>query len=156
MKRGVLAAAVMLGALSTPWAFPQEVLKLSDDEQKLLELINDERKKVDLPPLKPDPLLFKAARDHAANMARQGKMKHELDSKSPFDRIKSTGYRYTIAGENIACGDDTLAAVVKRWMESMPHKENILGRRYVETGLGLAKDEKGDIFYAQVFAAPRK
>src|SRR5262245_53538891 len=41
---------------------------LSDEERQLVELVNTERKKADLGPLKVNSKLMKAARDHSANM----------------------------------------------------------------------------------------
>jgi uncharacterized protein YkwD len=158
MKRCVIVAAILLAYLPCSSAQQKAVLKLSDGEQKLLDIINDVRAKKDLPPFRPDPLLFKVAREHSANMARHFKMEHQLDGKKAFDRIKDAGYVYSLAGENIACAEApvTLADVVKKWMSSKLHRENILERNFVETGLGMAKDETGVVYYTQVFGTPLK
>jgi len=129
--------------------------KLSEPEKELLELTNAERKKNDLPPLKPSPLLFTTARSHAANMAKQSKLDHKLDDKTPYDRIKEAGYKYRYAGENIAQGGIPLKDIVRGWMDSKPHRENILRETYTEIGLGIVRDDKGVTWYAQVFAMPR-
>jgi uncharacterized protein YkwD len=141
---GVMTAAV------------QDSIKLSNEEQKILDLTNAERKKEKLPPLKADAKLTAIARSHAANMARQGKMEHQLDGKSPFDRIKVAGYKYAVAGENIARGDVTLTEIFAEWMRSKKHRENILDDEFTEIGIGFAKDDKGETYYVQVFAHPRK
>ena len=54
-------------------------LTLSVDETAILEAANAERAKAGLVALKPNPLLFAAARSHAANMAKQDKLAHDLD-----------------------------------------------------------------------------
>jgi uncharacterized protein YkwD len=131
-------------------------LVLSSDEQRLLELTNAERKKEKLSPLTPNPLLFKVARDHSANMARQEKLAHELDGKTPYTRLKEAGYRYRYAGENVAYGEVSLEEVMKGWMASPGHRKNILTPGYTEIGLGLARSEKGMVYYTQVFGTPRK
>jgi uncharacterized protein YkwD len=130
--------------------------KLDAVEAKLLELTNAERKKEDLPPLKPNPKLFKAAREHAKNMAKQEKLAHDLDCKTPFDRIKEAGYTFGRAGENVAYGSDgfPLADIMKNWMESEGHRANILHTDYTEIGLGIGRSDNGDVYYTQVFAAP--
>jgi uncharacterized protein YkwD len=158
MKRCVLIAAFLLACLPCSSAQEKAILKLSDAEQKLLDIINDVRSKKDLLPFRPDPVLFKVAREHSANMARQFKMDHKLDDKGPFERIKGAGYAYTVAGENIACAEApiTLTDVVNKWMASKAHRENILERNFVETGLGIAKDETGVVYYTQVFGTPAK
>jgi uncharacterized protein YkwD len=129
--------------------------KMSTDEAKLLDLINRERQQEKLPPLRPNPLLFKVARAHSANMATQEKQQHDLDDKTPFDRLRAAGYQYRTAAENIASGDVPLPAVVEAWMNSKGHRANILGADYTETGIGLARGEDGKTYYTQVFGKPR-
>src|SRR3954451_2607533 len=69
----------------------KEAFKLSADEQAVIDLTNAERKKADkcLEPLKMNPKLTEAARKHAANMAAQEKLEHELDGKTPSDRAEA-------------------------------------------------------------------
>ncbi len=131
--------------------------QMTDQEMKLLELTNLERKKKDLSPLKPSPLLFKVAKGHSENMAKQGKMEHELDGKTPFDRLRAGGYKYRKAGENIAAGDAEvpLEDLMKAWMESPKHRDNILLPDFTEIGLGIVKDKKGQVYYTQLFGRPK-
>src|SRR5438128_8340512 len=78
--------------------------KISEDEQTIVDLTNKARAKEKLSPLKPNEALFKAARAHSANMAKQQKMEHVLDDKNPSDRAKAAGYKYSFIGENNAAG----------------------------------------------------
>ena len=134
-------------------------VEMTKDEKMLLELLNKERTKKELPPLQPNPLLFKVARAHSANMAKQEKMEHVLDGKNPGQRVLAAGYDYGKAAENIAVSEGTrppLRVIVKGWMESKIHRDNLLDDKVTETGLGIAKNDKGEIYYTQVFARPRK
>lgn len=153
----VALGVAALGAAQNPDK-KAPTLKLSADEQKLLDLTNAERKKEKLPPLKVQPLLCAAARGHAQNMAKQEKLLHELDGKTPFDRLDAVKYNFQRSGENIAVsgGDTTLEDIMKVWMESEGHRANILKDGFTEIGVGLAKNEKGDTYYTQVFATPIK
>lgn len=156
MSRALILGCLVVVGASRNWAEePSPKFKMTMAEEKLLELTNRERKKNDLPPLKPTPLLFQAARDHSANMAKQGKMEHELDGKNPFHRIKATGYQYRNAGENIAFGNVPVEEIMVGWMKSELHRKNILHKEFTEIGLGLARDKKGAIYYTQVFGRPR-
>lgn len=133
--------------------------ELTKEEQKLLELLNKERTKKDLPALRPHPLLFKAARVHSKNMAKQRKMEHELDGKRPAQRVEATGYNWGRVCENLAIAEDgepPLSVIVKEWMESKTHRENLLDKKVTETGLGIARNAKGEIYYTQIFARSRK
>jgi uncharacterized protein YkwD len=139
---------------------PAKKFQQTANENKLFDLTNQERKKTDLAPLKLNPALSKLARAHSENMARQGKLEHTLDEKSPFDRLRAGGYKFMKAGENIAgtgANDgSTLAMVMERWMNSKGHRANILEREFTEVGIGIARDKEGNLFYTQIFARPRK
>lgn len=154
------ALGVLTLACLAAWAVAADgegaPLKLSEQEKKLLDLVNLERKKKELAPLKPHPLLFKAARGHSENMAKQRKKAHDLDGKTAFDRMSAAGYKYEMGGENLAGGDTGVKAeeIVKAWMDSPSHRDNILYDKFTETGLGLAKDKDGHIYYTQTFAKP--
>jgi uncharacterized protein YkwD len=129
-------------------------LELSADEKKILDLTNKERAREKLPELKPDPLLFKLARDHSANMAKQGKLDHVLDGKNPTERARDAGYK-GVVGENCAAGlFDDVAEVVEGWMGSKGHRANILRKEFASIGIGIARGEKGEYYYTQVFGAP--
>jgi uncharacterized protein YkwD len=152
-------------ALAVPFVLAEErkkspkAFEMSKDERTLLDLVNQERAKEKLPPLKPNPLLFKAARGHSANMAKQGKMEHILDKKKPAERVAATGYNWGKVTENLITADQRgvpLEKIVKGWMDSPLHKENLLGKDVIDTGLGIATNGKGEVYYTQVFARPRK
>ena len=130
--------------------------KLTTQERELLDLTNAERKKMDLPPLAPNPILTKVARAHSENMAKQEKLEHELDGKNPLDRVKEAKYEYRRMAENVAMssGNPSMADIFKLWMDSPPHRANILKDGFTEIGLGVATNAKGETYCTQVFAAP--
>jgi len=132
-------------------------LELSEDEQSLLDLTNAARKKENLSPLKANKLLFEVARAHSANMAKQGKMEHVLDGKNPAQRAEAGGYRLSSLGENIAAGFNwSLETVMKTWMQSPPHRANILQGKYTEIGIGIVRGDNKQVYYTQVFGTPRR
>ena len=153
LMSALAAAGVALsaGEKTTPF-------KNTADEVKIFELTNAERKKKDGKPLALSVALSKLARAHSENMARQEKMEHKLDDKSPFDRMREAKYLYLAGGENIGMGEDgiTIEQIMAAWMESADHRKNILAPEYTEIGVGMAKNKKGDTYYTQVFAKPRK
>jgi len=66
-------------------------------------------------------------------------------------RIRKTGYltgaRRWLVGENIAWGEgrhSTTASIVRAWMASPDHKENILRSTYRDIGIGLARGSPYD------------
>ena len=140
-----------LALCEAPKKKPKDKSKLSAIEQEILDQVNAERKKEDLPPLKLNPLLTEAARAHSANMAKQGKMDHVLDGKNPLDRVRAAGYRPRGVGENIGEGAPSAAKMMAWWMKSKPHRGNILNKKFKEIGVGVVRDERGRPYYTQVF-----
>ena len=131
--------------------------RLTDEEQKIFELTNKTREKEKLRPLKLNAVLVKVARGHSANMAKQEKMDHELDGKNPTQRVKDAGYTPAGVGENVGeTNGDMPEKIFQMWMDSPPHKENILRDKFEEIGVGIARNANGEIYYTQVFATPKK
>src|SRR5579872_4336374 len=139
MPRTISCIVLLIVAL----AAPADELKITPAEQRILDLTNEARKEHHLPPLKPSSLLFKVAQGHSENMAKQEKMEHVLDGTTPAQRARAAGYIYARIQENIAMGDPQvpLEGLMKAWMDSKGHRENILNDVCTEIGLGIAKDK---------------
>jgi uncharacterized protein YkwD len=60
-------------------------------------------------------------------------------------------------GENIAwlSGKDPAERVVRCWMQSSGHRENILTSSYRESGIGLSIAADGKYYFTQVFVRRR-
>jgi uncharacterized protein YkwD len=153
--------SMLLGLLLLAWpaagdANDRTALKLSPAERKVLDLTNQVRKEAKLPPLRPNLVLFAVARRHTANMVNQGKREHVLDGKDIFDRLDAAGYNWASAGENLATSRKRPAEdVMKGWMASPGHRENILKAKYQEIGIGVMADARGVVYYTQVFGRER-
>ena len=133
--------------------------KLSEEEKKILELTNEARAKEKLPPLAVNAALTLAARDHSANMAKQRRMAHELDGKTPADRARAAGYPFARLGENVAFGagpGGETDVIFKAWMDSKTHRDNVVSKEYQEIGIGRVTNEHGEIYFTQVFGRARK
>jgi len=106
-------------------------------EAQMLQLVNDERAKQNLPPLKPDPELTIVARAHSKDMFARGYFAHLTpEGKTPFDRMRAAGVRYLSAGENLALGQ-TLTICHNGLMNSPGHRANILDKSYGRIGIGI-------------------
>lgn len=128
---------------------------ITREERAVIDLVNAERKKENLPPLTANLKLAKAARSHSAQMAKLEKMEHELEGKTAKDRVEAVGYLYKRIGENIAAGQKTPEAVMDAWMNSEHHKENIMRKEFTEIGIGIALGQDGKRYWTQVFGTPR-
>jgi uncharacterized protein YkwD len=120
----------------------------------LIAAHNKERAERKLPPLVAEPRLTAAAKAQAQDMAKHRKMSHQgSDGSSPSDRVKRAGYTYQKTGENVAEGQETVAAVMTSWMESPHHRENILGD-FTEVGVAVAEAEDGTPYWCVDFGRP--
>lgn len=112
-------------------------LNLSDDEQKLLELVNKARAEKKLQPLVMDQNLLKVARLKAKDMIDNNYFSHQSPTYgSPFDMMRQYDNTFKSAGENIA-GNKTVEGAFKAWMASDSHKKNILNADFSITGIGV-------------------
>lgn len=108
-----------------------------DLEARMLELVNQERVKRGLKPLKADPELTTVARAHSRDMFAKGYFSHvDLEGKSPADRIREAHVRFLTAGENLAYAH-TLSIAHTGLMNSPGHRANILHKDYGRVGIGI-------------------
>jgi uncharacterized protein YkwD len=121
------------------------VLGLSQSamESSIACLINEERAANGAPAVEPNPALRQAALSHSDEMVRLGYFEHTSPAGVTFaQRIQDTGYtqgaRYWELGENLVWGTGPLStpqSLVTSWMNSPPHRENLLHPRFREIGI---------------------
>ena len=111
--------------------------------QEVLKLTNQERSKQGLGPLAICPTLDNAAQMHAEAMKEEGFFEHEnpFTGEDPSSRGEQAGYGPYV-GENIAMGYQTPREVVRGWMDSPGHRENILSS-YLHLGVGISNGGSG-------------
>jgi uncharacterized protein YkwD len=132
------------------------VRKVVTEMPRMIAAHNRERAKADpaLAPLAVNAELTRAAAAHARDQAERGEMTHDgSDGSHPADRVKRAGYSYVSCGENVAWGGWTLDRLMKGWMESPPHRKNILGD-FTEIGAARATAVDGSHYWAVVFGKP--
>jgi uncharacterized protein YkwD len=124
------------------------VHKVSNRElvRATLCVLNGQRARQGLPALRLNRKLSKAARLHSRAMARKRFFSHtSLDGTDFVTRIRRSGYlsgaRSWSVGENIAWGSGDRAAprsIGGAWMDSPPHRANILSSSYRAIGIGIS------------------
>ncbi len=125
------------------------------DLAELVTAHNRERAEAKLPPLKANARLTAAAQAHADDMASHRMMNHVGSNGSTFDkRIELQGYRGRRLAENIAAGQTSVSSVMDSWMNSPPHKANLLGP-FSEIGVGRARDDEGKPYWCVNFGVPQ-
>src|SRR5947208_2875120 len=97
-KRAALFSVCVLACASI--IHSASALEIGPGEQELIDLANQERQRHNLPPLKPNAILFEVARAHALDMAKCGECEHTLHGKDSTKRIESAGYKWIETREN--------------------------------------------------------
>lgn len=124
-------------------------------EAQVAELVNVERAKAGCKPLTMDPKLADAARKHSEDMAARDYFAHTSQNGRGFaERITNEGYTWSTAAENIAKGQHTPAAVMKGWMNSSGHRDNILNCAFKDIGVGIGTAGK-TLYWTQNFGSKR-
>ena len=109
-------------------------------------VLNAQRARHHLPGLSLNSKLSSAARRHSLAMVSGKFFSHDsADGSSFLDRIRRTGYLSGAGswsvGENIAYGSGDRSSprsIGRAWMNSPPHRANILSRSFREIGIGVA------------------
>jgi uncharacterized YkwD family protein len=105
--------------------------------KKVAELVNQERAKAGLSPLKMDAALSNLALAKAADMSNNNYFDHTSPTYgSPFDMMKQYGISYNTAGENLAMGQRSPEEVMTQWMNSEGHRKNIMNPSFTTIGVG--------------------
>jgi len=145
--------AAMLGA-QEPAPTPPGPARADPVVQRLVEAHNQERAREKLPPLKLEARLEEAARAHARDMADRQVMSHDGgDGSTPTQRIVRAGYHFLRTGENVAAGYRDVPAVIQGWMDSPPHRKNVLGE-FTEIGVARVEGKDGKLYWCADFAKP--
>lgn len=125
---------------------------LSANAQEVIKLVNKERNAAGLSALAENSRLSEVAQAKAEDMMKNGYFSHTSPTYgSPFEMMKTFGIAYKSAGENIAKGQKTPAAVMNGWMNSSGHRTNILNASYEQIGAGFCKDSSGVAYWVQMF-----
>jgi len=119
---------------------------------EIIDQVNAERASRNIPMLRMDVTLMKAAQARAVETTmlfshtRPGGL-------SCFSIFSEYGIAYNEGGENLAYGYLTPEEVVSAWMNSEGHRANILKPDYTATGVGCAMNNEGLYYCAELFTA---
>ena len=118
-------------------------------ETEVIRLVNVQRAQNGLAPLAENWELSRVARWKSQDMSSNGYFSHNSPTYgTPFQMMRSFGLTYRSAGENIAYGQRTPAAVVNAWMNSSGHRANILSKSYTQIGVGYCAERN---YWTQMF-----
>ena len=118
---------------------------LASEDDAIVCLINNQRARRGLHPLRRDGDLREAARRQASDMVRRSYFSHVTPGGASFgDRIRAAGYGHGQAwraGEALGWGTGpraTPSALVSEWLASPGHRHLLLDPGFRELGVGIA------------------
>jgi uncharacterized protein YkwD len=139
---GAAQAKSVCGAPATA----PRALSLHQMRSSVLCLLNRIRVHYELHPLAYNQALRTSASAHSVSMVVHGYFAHEGPGGSMDSRISRAGYLASggqfVIGEDIGGGGGRLGspqAVVRDWMHSPVHRENILDPHFRDAGVGVAR-----------------
>ncbi len=111
---------------------------------QLLSGTNAQRSAAGIGPLTLNMTLSQAAAAKAQDMFANNYWAHNSpQGKTPWNFIQAAGYKYTVAGENLAKNFATSQGVIDAWMASPTHKENIVKPGYRDVGFAIVNGVLG-------------
>jgi uncharacterized protein YkwD len=119
---------------------------LDHAEIALVRTINTERARRGLRILRPSRRLSRAADRHTADMLRRGRLDHASANGAPFAARLRAVTSWTRLGEVLAWTPHQASSarmVVRLWLNSAPHRDQILGRSYRRIGVGRRRGWMG-------------
>ncbi|WP_155848355.1 CAP domain-containing protein [Caldisalinibacter kiritimatiensis] len=123
---------------------------ISENEKKLYEMINEERIKAGLKPLKIEEKLFKIAEIKSQDMYHNSYFSHTSPTfGNTSSLIRKEGIRYYSFGENIGRTYSVYRAH-SGFMNSDGHRKNILNPKFTHVGIGIVGN-----YYTEVFIQKR-
>jgi uncharacterized protein YkwD len=137
---------------SIPLEFTQSQLTVDyESEQKMFQLVNQERVKFGVQPLVWDEKQAQVGRSHSKDMFERGYFSHySPEGKDVGDRLEEVDISYTVAGENLALAPDVTRAHTGL-INSEGHRRNILDPAFRIIGIGAIGGGIYGKMFTQVF-----
>ncbi|MCK9368469.1 CAP domain-containing protein [Candidatus Dojkabacteria bacterium] len=112
--------------------------------QEVVEHTNEERENQEVDALAVSDKLTNAALDKANDMLAKDYWSHfGPDGVTPWQFMSNEGYRYVIAGENLAKGFSDVDKLNQAWLASPTHHENIINPKFSEIGVAVIDGKLG-------------
>lgn len=138
----LVTTAVAVGGL----AVAAPAAHASTEESQFTSMTNSERSGRGLRTYSVSSDLVAVARRHAQRMAASGKIYHNPNLGSEVSGWQAVG-------ENVGMGGSA-SSIHQAFMNSAPHRANILDTDFTQVGMGTARDSKGVLYITQVFRKP--
>ena len=126
-------------------------ISVTAQEQKVLNLLNQDRQRNGLSALTLDAELSRLARIKCEDMRDNNYFAHESPTyDNAASMLTRFGYAFNGVGENIA-HHATVEKAEAAFMSSSGHRGNILGSQWTKVGICVCLDSQGFVYVTQLF-----
>lgn len=149
MRKGLI-----LGLALAPFAFFAQAqqyaasrvsssISIQAEAWQIVTLANQARAAAGSAPLKWDPALAVAARQHCMRMAAEGAISHRFGGEPDVsERAQKAGAHFSLIEENVAIAP-TPASIHSAWMHSSGHRTNLLNPAVDRVGVAVVAGRSG-------------
>jgi hypothetical protein len=149
LRRGLVLALALFSPLilaQTQWSRPSQTAgsqAIQAEAWQIVQLANQARAQSGAGPLKWDPALALAARQHCLRMAAEGSISHQYPGEPDVSkRAAQAGAHFSMIEENVALAS-TPAEIHDAWMNSPGHRANLLNPKVDHVGVALVAGRHG-------------
>ena len=136
---------------SSPSTGDYTTLSATVQEQKMLNLLNQDRARNGLSALPLDSQLSAIARAKSQEMMEKGYFSHESPTwGKAASMLTAFGYAYNGVGENIA-HHATVEKAEAAFLSSSAHRIIMMGSQWKKVGIGIAMDKNGYVYVTELF-----
>lgn len=122
--------------------------------REMLDRVNNEHGRVGAAAVCLNNKLMNMAQYHSDDQAAHQTMSHQSSNGDDMVvRLRRFGVNYNRASENVAMGQGSVADAMNSWMNSPPHRANLLDGQIRFVGFGMARDSNNRPYWTQNFAA---
>lgn len=136
---------------------PKTAFMATITPDRIISLTNTARNQAGLNTLQTNSQLTAAAKAKAQAILDSQTFDHTINGKKFSVWIKAAGYKYDLVGENLAIDFVTSEGLMRAWLASPEHRQNITEKEYTDIGVGIAEGKfagQDTIVVAQLFGDP--
>lgn len=152
--RNVLQGLPLCLALAVVGIYPEaqvaqaqssETYSIQQEAWQIVQFANQARASNGAGPLRWDPALAVAARQHCLRMAAEGPISHQYSGEPDVsERAGQAGAHFSLIEENVAFGP-TPATIHESWMNSPGHRTNLLNPEVDRVGVAVVAS-RGELY----------
>ncbi len=134
---------------------PRKLEEIESLEEQCFRAVNRQREARGLKPFEFSENLLLVARQYSRWMAEEKFFSHtDPHGNTVKQRVEEAGIQWRMLGENLAYSNgyvNPVAMSMLGWMDSPPHRRNILDPNFRDTAIGVWIGKDGTVYFTEIF-----